>query len=140
VGWVPSGGQTQRRSVKYGGAVAYLTSGGRARAAEGLASMPDPAGSPPADSDREAILLQAWQLALVLHPEMQKRVGGPQLAMPGRRMDAIAAVERSLAKNPDNPTAWDLKRILYTNLTEAEYNHSVGKEGTATEMDQTHVQ
>src|SRR5262249_20244901 len=77
---------------------------------------------------------------LVLHPEMQKRVGGPQLAMPGRRLDAIAAVERSLAKQPDNPAAWDLKRILYTPLTEAEYNQAAGPEGVAAAFDHTYLQ
>ncbi len=46
---------------------------------------------------RRSVLLRAWQLALVLHPEMNKRVAAPLLAKPGRRMEAIAAVERQLA-------------------------------------------
>src|SRR4051812_41898865 len=52
------------------------------------------------DSDnphRQAIIFEAWQLALMLHSELSKRVGTPQLALPGRRMQAIAAVEKRLA-------------------------------------------
>jgi tetratricopeptide (TPR) repeat protein len=131
---------TQKPAVLYWRCVAHLKLGEVERAAEELSAIFDPTGYPPGDPQREAILLQAWQLALILHPEMQKRVGATQLGIPGRRMDAIAAVERSLAKNPDNPTAWDLKRILYTNITEADYNQAVGKEGIAAEFDHTYVQ
>lgn len=72
-------------------------------------------------AQRRSILLQAWQLALVLHPEVKKRVGAPVLAIPGRRMEAIAVVERRLAQQADDPAAWDLKRLLYSELTEHEY-------------------
>ena len=56
------------------------------------------------------------------HPEMRRRVGAPQLALPGRRMEAIGAVERRLAEDPQDAAAWDLKRQLYADLTEADYN------------------
>jgi tetratricopeptide (TPR) repeat protein len=71
---------------------------------------------------RRAVLFQAWQLALVLHPEMNKRVGSVLLARAGRRMEAIAAVERQLELKPEDASAWELKRLLYSPLTEAEYN------------------
>ncbi len=72
-------------------------------------------------SNRQKILLDAWQLALRLHEELRKRVGLPQLGMPGRRMEAIAAVERRLAEQRDDQMAWDLKREVYHDLTEGEY-------------------
>ncbi|MBX7105249.1 MAG: hypothetical protein K1X57_14295 [Gemmataceae bacterium] len=65
--------------------------------------------------------LAAWQLALVLHPALEQRVGRPALEMPGRRLAAIAVVERTLEKSPDDPTAWMLKRVLYAPLTAAEF-------------------
>lgn len=73
---------------------------------------------------RRAILLSAWHLSLMLHPEMKRRVGEPQLALPGRRIDAIAAVERQLRVKPDDTTAWELKRLLYPQLTEEEYDEA----------------
>ncbi len=78
---------------------------------------------PQADTPfRQAIHFPAWQLALVLHPELEKRLGKPLLAKPGERMDAIAAVERQLSQVPNDPAAWDLKRELYSGLTEADYD------------------
>lgn len=83
--------------------------------------------TPPArdSGQRRGILLQAWHLALLLHPEMKRRVGEPQLALPGRRMEAIAAVERQLRVKPEDATAWELKRMLYPDLTEEEYEQAV---------------
>jgi tetratricopeptide (TPR) repeat protein len=71
---------------------------------------------------RQAIHFSAWQLALMLHPELARRVGTPLLAVPGERMDAIAADERQLAEVQGDPPAWDLKRLLYSELTEADYD------------------
>jgi tetratricopeptide (TPR) repeat protein len=96
-----------------------------------LASTPYAADNP----HRRAILVQAWQLALVLHPEMIRRVGTPQLIQPGRRMEAIAAVERRLATHADDSAAWDLKRLLYNDLTEAEYLEAAGPDRPAEHFD-----
>jgi tetratricopeptide (TPR) repeat protein len=71
---------------------------------------------------RQAVHFPAWQLALVLHPELIKRVGTPLMAKPGERLDAIAATERQIAQVPKDQTAWDLKRVLYSELTEADYD------------------
>jgi hypothetical protein len=82
---------------------------------------------PQADTKpRRSVHFEAWQLALLLHPELQRRVGEPLLAQPGERMDAIAAVERKLAQAqaPDD-SARDMQRLLYSELTEAEYNAAV---------------
>ncbi len=83
-------------------------------------------GAPEHDSpQRRAILVSAWQLALMIHPEMIRRVGTSLVQKPGRRMEAIAAVERHLEKQPDDKAVWDLKRLLYADLMEADYHASV---------------
>jgi tetratricopeptide (TPR) repeat protein len=78
-------------------------------------------GTPAGNPQRQAILFSAWQLATMLHPELARRVGTPQLAIPGRRMQAIAAVERRLETVSEDNAAWDLKRVLYNDLTEMEF-------------------
>ena len=90
-------------------------------AAAALTRVLDGQTAEPGNPHRQAILFAAWQLALMLHSEMTRRVGTPRLAIAGQRMQAIAAVESQLAKLPDDTPAWDLKRVLYDELTEAEY-------------------
>ncbi len=89
---------------------------------------------------RRGVLFQAWQLAITLHPEMSKRVGLPLLAKAGRRMEAIAAVERQLALKPEDAAAWELKRVLYSPLTEAEYNTSSLPEQSVLDFDHAYVE
>lgn len=72
-----------------------------------------------------SILLPAWNLALMQHREMRTRVGERLVRQPGRRLQAIAAAERQLAAVPEDPGAWDLKRFLYAELTEADYDSAV---------------
>src|SRR5438132_1892464 len=90
------------------------------------------------DPDRQAILFEAWQLALTLHPELERRVGTPMLAIPGLRLEAIAAVERRLADAPSDPAGWELKRLLYSNLTEADYQSAT--DSVAADFDHDYVQ
>jgi tetratricopeptide (TPR) repeat protein len=92
------------------------------------------------NKNRQAILFPAWQLALMLHPEMTRRVGTPQLAIPGRRMQAIAAVERRLVDAADDAAAWDLKRVLYNDLTEAEFQTHVVQGKPPSAFDYAYVQ
>jgi len=87
-----------------------------------LEQVLDPSTYVPNDVCRKAILLPAWQLALKLHPELARRVGTPQLAMPGRRMEAIAAVERHLKDHAEDADVWGFKRVLYQDLQEADYD------------------
>jgi tetratricopeptide (TPR) repeat protein len=75
---------------------------------------------------RTAVLFDAWNLALRLHPELEKRLGEGELRKPGRRMEAIRAVERQQQRSPDDPAASELKRWLYAGLTEAEYLATAG--------------
>jgi tetratricopeptide (TPR) repeat protein len=79
------------------------------------------------NAQRRAVLLSAWQMALMLHDQLRQRVGLPQLAHPGRRMEAVAAVERHLAANADDPAMLPLKRFLYEGLTAAEYDAGAGQ-------------
>jgi tetratricopeptide (TPR) repeat protein len=89
---------------------------------------------------RNLVLLPAWQLVLTLHDELRRRVGEPQMAQPGRRMDAIAAVEGQLAQQPDDQQTWGLKRLLYADLTEADYDAWIGPGNVAPNFDHAYVQ
>jgi tetratricopeptide (TPR) repeat protein len=90
--------------------------------------------------ERRSILMQAWQLAILLHPELNRRVGSVQLGLPGRRMEAIAAVERRLQEVPQDSEAWTLKRLLYADLTEADYNASCPNGRPAANFDHDYSQ
>jgi tetratricopeptide (TPR) repeat protein len=112
--------------VQYWRAVAFTHARAYDRAAAELQAILDPSTYGPDDPQRRVVLLQAWQLALTLHEELRRRVGLPQLAHPGRRMEAIAAVERHLAANPEDRSMWNLKQLLYQDLSLAEYNAAAG--------------
>ena len=70
---------------------------------------------------REKVLFPAWTLALKWSQEIEKRVGWKELDRPGRRMEAIGVVERQLNIDPEDVAARELKTILYSQLTEAEF-------------------
>ena len=89
-------------------------------AAETLHRLLDP--ETPYDAKwRKPVLFPAWDLALRLHPELVSRLGEAEVAKPGRRIEAIGAVERMLREAPDDPSAVELKRVLYSSLTEPEF-------------------
>jgi tetratricopeptide (TPR) repeat protein len=100
---------TRQPQGEYWRAVAATHAGDVDLAARLLARILDPAPHGPDAPARLAVLLPAWQLALILHPQLRERVGEPQLRHPGRRMEAIAAVERHLAVSPGDETAIALK-------------------------------
>ena len=87
----------------------------------------------PDDPARKTILFDAWQLVLLVHPALRERVGLPQLALPGRRIEAIGAVERQLAMQPDEPVLAELRKSLYADLQEDEYN-AAAKESPPTDF------
>jgi tetratricopeptide (TPR) repeat protein len=130
---------TMRPAVDYWRAVAHTHGRLYEQAAGELEHLLDAGNFAPGDPYRESVLLQAWQLALTLHAELNRRVGTPQLAKPGRRLEAIGAVERALAGNPDDASLWDLKRLLYGNLTEAEYKDATGGDRAAADFDHGYV-
>src|SRR5206468_216534 len=107
--------------VCYWRAVAATHGGRLDEAAHELERLLDPHHYGAENTHRLAVLLPAWQLALMLHDDLRKKVGLPQLAILGRRIDAIAAVERHLAANPGDAGVQPLKRLLYDGLTEPEY-------------------
>ncbi len=101
--------------------VVALTHGGDFDAAAAvLGKLLDPATEYADRRPRDAVLLRAWDLATRLHPQLVKRLGEAELAKPGRRLDALAAVAKHLGANPDDPAAVGLRRELYAGLTEAE--------------------
>jgi tetratricopeptide (TPR) repeat protein len=91
-------------------------------AAELLRRVLAPASGPADDRARQSVLVPAWQLALTLHPELSRRIGSVELAKPGRRLEAMAAVERALAQSPEDAEVWKLKRLLYSDLAEVEFD------------------
>jgi tetratricopeptide (TPR) repeat protein len=118
-----------RPRVLYWQAVA-LTHGRHIDEAVGLLEeLLDPSRWTPNDPQRTAVLLPAWQLAVTWHEELRRRVGMPQLALPGRRMEALVAVERHLTGEPNDQGVWALKRLLYQDVTEADYDNAAGAEG-----------
>jgi tetratricopeptide (TPR) repeat protein len=129
-----------RPSIDYWRAVALTHARQYDQAAAALEHLLDPSHYGPDNPQRQAILLQAWQLALLLHEELRRRVGAPQLAQPGRRMEAIAAVERHLEAQPEDKAVWGLKRMLYQDVTEAEYEAFAGHGAAAPHFDHPYVQ
>jgi tetratricopeptide (TPR) repeat protein len=129
-----------RPACDYWRAVAFTHAKQFAEAAAALEAVVTPPAEGADNPYRAAVLMPAWQLALVLHPEMARRVGAPQLALPGRRMEAIAAVEHRLAANPEDPDAWTLKRLLYSELTQTEYEQAAGADKPAAGFDHGYAQ
>jgi tetratricopeptide (TPR) repeat protein len=108
--------------IDYWRAVAETHAGNVDGAADLLRRVLDPEARRVGDPSRQSVIVPAWQLALTLHPELNRRVGSVALAKPGRRLEAIAAVERSLAQAPEDAEIWKLKRLLYSDLTEVEFD------------------
>jgi len=78
---------------------------------------------------RKQVLYEAWDFALRAHPKMVELLGWAELNKPGRKMEAIAAVERKLIASPDEPVAKDYRNVLYSQISEAEFVASIGPEG-----------
>jgi tetratricopeptide (TPR) repeat protein len=110
--------------VDYWRAVAQMHARRPEEAAGRLERVLDPDIYGKDQSPRRSILLRAWQLALTGPEELRRRVGLPQLALAGRRMEAIAAVERHLAEAADDQPVWGLKRVLYQDLSPAEHQEA----------------
>jgi tetratricopeptide (TPR) repeat protein len=129
-----------RPPIDYWRAVALTHARQFDQAAATLGRLLDPSHYGPDNRERQAVLLQAWQLALLLHEEMRRRIGAAQLTEPGRRMEAIAAVERHLADHADDKEIWGLKRLLYQDVTEKEYDAFAGAGVAAAHFDHSYAQ
>ncbi len=109
-----------RPRVDYLKGVAYTHAKDFDMAAGYLSQLLDP--THPADAtSRNAVLFDGWNLALRLHPELVRRLGPPLLEQPGRRVEAIAAIQRQLAKTPEDPATTELRNLVYSGLTEGEF-------------------
>jgi tetratricopeptide (TPR) repeat protein len=115
-----------RAPVAYWRGVAAAHARDLDRAATELEQVLDPSTSDGGAAPRHGVLFSAWQLALLLHDGLRQRVGLPQLQQPGRRLEAIGVVEERLAQQPDDQAAWALKRLLYQDVTETEYDAAAG--------------
>jgi tetratricopeptide (TPR) repeat protein len=114
-----------RPAVMYYRAVAYTHAREFDKAETTLRQLLD-AGefSPEEEASRNSVIIPAWQLALLQHTELRKRVGEPLLAA-GQRMNAVAAIEKATG----DTTVEDvlaLKAKLYEGITLAEYNREAG--------------
>jgi tetratricopeptide (TPR) repeat protein len=95
-------------------------------AVERLGTLLDPAAWPAGDRFRESILFDAWQLALRTHPDLKRRVGDVQLPLPGRRVEALRAVERQLRQSSGDPAVAAFRTELIEGLTEPEFANAAG--------------
>src|SRR5262249_58435724 len=80
------------------------------------------------------------QLVVTVHDELRHRVGQPQLALPGRRIEAIAAVERHLAEYRDDASVFPLKRLLYQDLSAEEFEAACDGDRVPASFDYTYTQ
>ena len=128
-----------RAATDYWRAVALTHARDYEGAAEALTRVLDPAVNAPDDRHRKEVLMPAWRMAMTVE-ELKKRVAMPQLALPGRRMEAILAIERYLAENPQDQDVWGIKRLLYHEITEAEYDAYAGEGVGVKGFDHEYVQ
>lgn len=114
-----------RPAVMYYRAVAYTHAKDFDKAEQTLRQLLDAREfSPDEQASRNRVIIPAWQLALLQHSEMKKRVGEP-LLQTGQRMNAIAAIENAGSDSPREELQ-PLKRRLYEGVTLAEYNREAG--------------
>jgi len=107
-------------------------------AVAGLTELLDPTRWPADDANRRHILFTAWELVLRGHPRLRERVGLPQLALPGRRLEAIAATERQLVKVPANPLVLDFRQELYEGLRDGDFD--TARTYTAADFDFAYIE
>jgi tetratricopeptide (TPR) repeat protein len=102
-------------------AVMAIHQGNLDKAAELLTDLLAPEGWFADDPQRKEILFDAWQLVLLVHPTLKQRVGEVQIDLPGRRIEAIGALERQIAKVGADQVLQDFRAILYFPLQEEEF-------------------
>ena len=108
-------------------------------AAEALSRLLSPESPGYHAGVRRGVLFDAWLLALDGPKGLTDRLGWAELNKPGRRMEAIAAVERKLAVAPNDAKANEYRAMLYSQLTEGEFV-SAAAAGEPTEFNYAHVE
>jgi tetratricopeptide (TPR) repeat protein len=111
----------RRWEVLYWRAVANTYAGSYDRAADDLRELLESSAEDDASVSRDAIIVRAWHLALLAHPELTRRVGEPCLEKPGKRIQAIAEVTSALRNQPADELASEVKKHLYAGLSLEEF-------------------
>lgn len=93
-------------------------------AVERLGNLLDPSAWPAGDRFRDSVLFDGWQLALRTHPELKRLVGDVQLPLPGRRVEALRAIERQLQSVPGDPVVSSFRSELFAGLTGEDYAYA----------------
>lgn len=88
---------------------------------------------------RKNVLFDAWVLALDGPKPLTDRLGWNEANKPGRRMEAIAAVERKLAATPNDAKALEYRTMLYSQLNEGEFIAAAAA-GEPKEFNYAHVE
>lgn len=91
------------------------------QAAEALSRLLNPETPGYNAAVRRQVLFDAWALALDGPQPLAERLGWGEANKPGRRVEAIAAVERRLAASPADERAKEYRTMLYSQLTEGEF-------------------
>jgi len=70
---------------------------------------------------RNAVMFDAWFLALDGPRPLVEKLGWPEMNKPGRRIEAIGAVERKLVAESTNDKAREYRTMFYSQLSEGEF-------------------
>lgn len=107
---------------------------------EAQANLESVLRAPQEDSPaRRSVLFRAWHLALMLHPEMKRRVGNRLITFSDRKMEAIAALEREIAGQGNVQAALDLRPLVYSELSENDYATTVPSGQAAADFNHEHA-
>ncbi len=115
---------TWEPAIIYWSAVGEIHRGNFDSASTLIAEVLDPYRFDSGNPARSEVLVRAWLLALLWHKKMRETIGVNQLELPGRRIEAIRAVENHL-KQVDDQDVWALKRLIYSGLNESQYNLAI---------------
>ena len=108
-------------------------------AADTLARLLSPESPNYHPSIRKQVLFDAWFLAIDGPKGLTALLGWEELNKPGRRMEAIAAVERKLVADPTNEKAKEYRTMLYSQLGEGEFIAAAAA-GTPTDFSYEYVE
>lgn len=109
-------------------------------AAEGLARLLSPETPGYHPTVRGQLLFDAWSLAIDGPKGLSDRLGWRELNKPGRRMEALGAVERKLKVEPGNDKAKEYRTVLYAELQEGEFVAAVASGGQPADFSYDYVE
>ncbi|HEY1189496.1 MAG TPA: tetratricopeptide repeat protein [Gemmata sp.] len=109
-------------------------------AAEALARLLNPETPGYHPTVRTQLLFDAWFLAIDGPKGLSERLSWPELNKPGRRMEALGAVERKLVAEPANDKAKEYRTVLYAQLQEGEFVAAVASGGLPKDFNYEYVE